>query len=69
MEKPKAYVNKETSAIEQLQVMLKEQPELYDTCVSTIGFAYGFSQLANRAIHFDFLLKKGIIPADYLGEL
>lgn len=64
--KPKAYVNTKTNALEQLQKMLELQPGLYDKCVSTLGFAYGFNQLANRAVHFDYLLSKGIIPKDYL---
>lgn len=66
-DKPKAHIDENTSALLCLQEMLKNNPKLYDECISTVGFAYGFSQLANRAIHFDYLLSKGVIPKDYLS--
>lgn len=69
MNKPKAYIDKRTSAMEQLQIMLATNPELYNHCISTLGFAYGFSQLANRAIHFDFLFANGLIPSDYCDDM
>ncbi len=68
-EKPKAFISKETNSIEQLHTMLSSNEELYNKCISTKYFAYGFSQLVNRAIHFDYLLEKGIIPKDYLDNL
>ena len=68
IEKPKAFVDLGTSAAEQLQRMLKVNPKLYEECTDTLGFAYGFSQLANRAFHFDYLLRAGIIPSDYIGK-
>lgn len=62
---PKAFIDGKTNAVEQLKVMLDRDPMLYEKCISTVGFAYGFSQLVNRAIHFDWLQKNGIIPSDY----
>lgn len=66
-DKPHAFVESGKMSMDLLQEMLKVSPELYDNCLSTLGFAYGFSQLANKAIHFDYCLLKGIIPKDYLS--
>lgn len=65
LEIPKAFIDQNTTAMDELIKMLEKCPELYDKCISTPGFAYGFSQLANRAIHFDWLKAKGIIPRNY----
>jgi hypothetical protein len=66
--KPKAFISSKTSARSHLETMLLTNEELYNKSISTPGFSYGFSQLANRAIHFDYLYRIGIIPKDYLEE-
>lgn len=68
-DKPKAFINKEVKTLDLLIEMLKKNPKLYDECISTDGFSFGFSQIANRAIHFDYLFRKGIIPKDYLDKI
>lgn len=65
-DKPKAAVDPKTCAIAELEKMLRQHPALYEKCLETIGFAYGFSQIANRAVHFDYLFAKGLIPLEYL---
>lgn len=69
MIKPKAHVDKKTSAMNELYKMCTEHPKLYEECLDTLGFAYSFSQLANRAVHFDYLVAKGLIPSDYFEEV
>lgn len=66
LEVPKAHISKGDNAMDLLLKMLQSDPALYDKCIQTPGFAFGFSQLANRAIHFDFLQNvAGVIPKDY----
>jgi hypothetical protein len=67
-DKPGAFVDPKTCAIAELEKMIRQHPELYDKCLETIGFAYGFSQIANRAVHFDYLFSKGLIPIAYLDN-
>lgn len=57
MEKPKAFIAEGFSALDNLQEMLKTEPNLYDECISKQGFAFHFNQLANKAIHYDFIVK------------
>lgn len=68
-DKPKAFINKELLTINLLIEMLQKNPQLYNECIKTNGFSFGFSQIANRAIHFDYLYKKGLIPKDYLEDI
>lgn len=65
IEIPLAFIDKTMTTENALRRMLKNNEELYDKISTTIGFAYEFNQIANKAFHFDFLQAAGIIPKNY----
>ena len=50
---PGPFIDWNKTSQECLEQMLSTSPDIYEKCLDTIGFAYGFNQLANRAIRFD----------------
>lgn len=67
-DKPKAFIAKNYGAYENLKGMIEANPHLYDECLSTENFAFHFGQIANKAVHFDYLVGKGLIPKEYLED-
>jgi hypothetical protein len=62
--KPTAIILTESSTVDSIKELLKHK-ELFDLCTNTEGFAYHFNQLANKAVHFDYMMSVGLIPKDY----
>lgn len=67
-DKPKAFIAEGYGTYDNMARMIKASPELYDQCIGTADFAFHFSQLANKAVHFDYLVAKGVIPKEYLED-
>jgi hypothetical protein len=65
-DKPKAFIAADYGALDNLAAMINSAPELYDQCISTDNFSFHFGQIANKAVHFDYLVSKGFIPKEYL---
>lgn len=68
-DKPKVFISKRFGAIDNLKEMFDSDANLYDQCISKENFAFHFGQLANKAIHFDYLVGKGFIPKEYMEDL
>lgn len=51
----KLFVDSEFTAKQSLEKMLNLEPDLYEQCLGTAGFAYHFNQLANKAVKYDAL--------------
>ena len=66
-EKPKAFIDKKIDSCVSLMNMLQSHPNLYEQILDTPGFAYHFSQLTNRAVHYDYITTQ-LLP-DYEKNL
>jgi hypothetical protein len=53
-EKPKAYINDQFDAIENVNQMLNIDSGLFDTCCNTVNFAFHFNQICNKAVHYHY---------------
>lgn len=52
------HINEDYDAEKCLKEMININMSLYDQCLSTVGFAFCFSQLVNRAVSYDALKAK-----------
>lgn len=59
-ERATPYVSNETGQA-CLEGLLKANPELYDRCLETVGFAFYFNQIVNRAIRYDAVPEEQVL--------